>query len=118
MILAVAVALACAYLVCNNQPGFTGDRVRNQESYLLDCRRMNGNDSHSLYLEEGEVLRVSSTIKSGSMRVTIGIDGEDAIYKSDSIEAGSFDVIAPKTGSYKIQVDAKHFAGKISFNIE
>lgn len=45
-------------LVIYNRPGFTGERIKNPDSYSLDILRMNGTDSHTLSLNAGDVLQV------------------------------------------------------------
>lgn len=42
-------------LVIYNRPGFTGERIKNPDSYSLDILRMNGTDSHTLSLNAGKL---------------------------------------------------------------
>lgn len=49
---------AAAFLLGYNQEGFTGSRVKNPDSYLLDIEKMNGTDLHTLELCEGDVLQI------------------------------------------------------------
>ena len=43
-------------LFCSNQEGFTGSRIKNPDSYMLDIERMNGTDLHTLDLQTGDAL--------------------------------------------------------------
>ncbi len=36
---------------------FTGERIKNPDAYLLDIRKMNGTDSHTLFLLKKAVLK-------------------------------------------------------------
>ena len=38
---------------CSNQESFSGSRVKNPDAYLLDIKKMNGTDLHTLELCEG-----------------------------------------------------------------
>ena len=54
------VAGYALFLLCLNQPGFTGSRVKNPDAYLLDIRRMNGTDQHSLASSKATACRSAS----------------------------------------------------------
>ena len=53
---ALLIVGASVFLSCFNQTSFNGSRVKNPDAYLLDIRRMNGTDQHSLTLEQGDCL--------------------------------------------------------------
>lgn len=40
-------------LFCYNQEGFTGSRVKNPDSYMLDIEKMNGTALHTLVPQKG-----------------------------------------------------------------
>ena len=44
---------AVAFLFFSNREGFTGSRIKNPDSYLLEIERMNGTDLHTLDLQTG-----------------------------------------------------------------
>jgi hypothetical protein len=102
----------------DGQNYFTGSRVRNPDCYLLDSEKMNGKESHTIHMEEGTVMNVDALVSKGSIGVTIGIENENPIYISDSIETGDFQITAETAGDYIISVDAKHFAGELNFKVE
>lgn len=58
-------------LVIYNRPGFTGERIKNPDSYSLDILRMNGTDSHTLSLNAGDVLQVEFETSKGSLLIKI-----------------------------------------------
>ena len=75
------VAGYALFLLCLNQPGFTGSRVKNPDAYLLDIRRMNGTDQHSLTLEQGDCLQIRFETEKGSLTMAItGPDGTELYY--------------------------------------
>lgn len=101
-----------------NQTNFTGNRVKNPDSYLLECEMMNGEDRHSIHMEKDDVLNVDCDVKQGGMQVTVGKADSQTIYKSDSIESGSFTLTASEEGNYVISVKAKRFQGTLKFELE
>ena len=59
-----------------NQDGFSGSRVKNPDSYLLDIERMNGTDLHTLDLQTGDVLQIQFETLKGSLYMEIkALDG-------------------------------------------
>ena len=44
------IAGVAVFLICFNQEGFTGSRIKNPDAYLMDIERMNGTDLHTLEL--------------------------------------------------------------------
>ena len=61
------------FLLCRNQEGFTGSRVKNPDAYLLDIQRMNGTDLHTLELQKGDVLHIRFETVKGELRMTPSI---------------------------------------------
>lgn len=53
VMLAVSVVSVLLY---SNREGFEGSRIKNPDYYLLDIKRMNGTDLHTLELESGNAL--------------------------------------------------------------
>ena len=63
-LLLLILAGVAVFLLCNNQEGFTGSRVKNPDAYLLDIEKMNGTDLHTLELREGDTLQIEfETVK-------------------------------------------------------
>lgn len=77
-------------LVIYNRPGFTGERIKNPDSYSLDILRMNGTDSHTLSLNAGDVLQVEFETSKGSLHIKITAPDGTIIYAGNGEETTSF----------------------------
>ena len=75
------LAGAAAFLLCTNQEGFTGSRVKNPDEYLLDIEKMNGTDLHTLELHEGDVLQIEFETEKGELYMEIKAPEGTAIYR-------------------------------------
>lgn len=100
-------------VIIRKEPTFNGSRVRNPDCYTLDFDIMNQMDSHSIVLSRGAIMSVDFAIEKGEVDLTIGIDGEEPIYRGNGINEGAFDLGIPADGCYRITVDAKHAKGYI-----
>ena len=67
------LAGTAVFLLCRNQEGFAGSRVKNPDAYLLDIQRMNGTDLHTLELQKGDVLHIRFETVKGELRMTPSI---------------------------------------------
>ena len=121
LLLAVIVLAAVALiLIFTRQPEtcFDGERISDPGRFALQFERMNRTDSETLSLAEGDALRVFWQIESGQIDVTIGMEGEEALYRANDRAAGDeadFCVEIPQTGSYTITVIARDAKGRIEF---
>ena len=107
------VAGYALFLLCLNQPGFSGSRVKNPDAYLLDIRRMNGTDQHSLALRQGDCLQIRFETEKGSLTMEItGPDGSE-VYSGNGRETTDFTVTVPESGLYTITVQAQRAKGII-----
>ena len=61
------LAGVAVFLLCTNQEGFTGSRVKNPDAYLLDIEKMNGTDLHTLELSRGDVLQIQFETEKGNL---------------------------------------------------
>ena len=77
-------------LVIYSRPGFTGERIKNPDSYSLDILRMNGTDSHTLSLTAGDVLQVEFETAKGSLHMKITAPDGTIIYAGNGEETTSF----------------------------
>lgn len=77
-------------LVIYNRPGFTGERIKNPDSYSLDILRMNGTDSHTLSLNAGDVLQVEFETSKDSLLIKITAPDDTIIYAGNGEETTSF----------------------------
>ena len=116
----IAMVAVTLILIFTRQPEtlFDGARISDPGRFALQFDRMNRTDSETVSLLEGDALRVSWEIESGQMDVTIGMEGEEALYRANDRSAGDkadFCVEIPQTGSYTITVTARDAKGRIEF---
>lgn len=107
------VAAMVAALLCYNQEGYTGSRIKNPDSYLLDMERMNGTDLHTLELQNGDVLQVHFETMKGSLYMEIKAPDGTTIYCGNGKETTDFAVNIPESGVYTVVVEARHAKGMI-----
>ena len=96
-----------------NQDGFSGSRVKNPDSYLLDIERMNGTDLHTLDLQTGDVLQIQFETLKGSLYMEIKAPDGTVIYRGNGKETTDFTVNITESGVYTIVVCARHAKGGI-----
>lgn len=106
------------FLIIYNQPGFTGERVKNPDSYVLDIQKMNGTDSHTLELTAGDVLQVGFETEKGSLHMEITAPDGTILYAGNGEEITDFGINIPGTGLYAITVEAQDAKGKISIHLK
>ncbi|MDD6036634.1 MAG: hypothetical protein PUC30_10680 [Lachnospiraceae bacterium] len=102
-----------AVLFCSNQEGFTGSRVKNPDSYMLDIERMNGTDLHALDLQTGDVLQIRFETVKGSLYMEIHAPDGTVIYRGNGKEITDFTVNIQENGVYTILVEARKAKGSI-----
>ena len=112
------LAGVAAFLFFYNQEGFTGNRIKNPDAYLLDIERMNGTDLHTLELHEGDVLQIQFETVKGSLYMEIKAPDETTIYRGNGKETTDFTVNIRESGIYKIVVEARHAKGTIHIQLE
>ena len=96
-----------------NQGEFTGSRVKNPVSYLLDIRLMNGNDVHSMNLNEGDVLQIRFETDKGELQMEIKAPDGTSVYSGNGKVATDFTLNITKGGVYTIGVEARKAKGII-----
>ena len=107
------LAGTAVFLLCRNQEGFTGSRVKNPDAYLLDIQRMNGTDLHTLELQKGDVLHIRFETVKGELRMEIKAPDRAAVYRGNGKETTDFTVNIRESGIYTIVVEARHAKGTI-----
>ena len=112
------LAGVAAFLFFYNQEGFTGNRIKNPDAYLLDIERMNGTDLHTLELHEGDVLQIQFETVKGSLYMEIKAPDGTAIYRGNGKETTDFTVNIRESGVYAIVVEARHAKGTIHIQLE
>ena len=91
IIVLASIGVAAAFFRYN-QEGFTGNRVKNPDSYLLDIERMNGTDLHTLDLQTGDVLQIQFETLKGSLYMEIKAADGTVIYCGNGKETTDFTV--------------------------
>ena len=112
------LAGVAAFLFFYNQEGFTGNRIKNPDAYLLDIERMNGTDLHTLELHEGDVLQIQFETVKGSLYMEIKAPDGTTIYRGNGKETTDFMVNIRESGVYTIVVEARHAKGTIHIQLK
>ena len=111
------LAGGAVFLLCCNQEGFTGSRVKNPDAYLLDIQRMNGTDLHTLELQKGDALYIQFETEKGEMYMEIKAPDGTAVYRGNGKEITDFTVNIRESGVYTIVVEARHAKGIIHIQL-
>ena len=106
------------FLLCTNQEGFTGSRVKKPDAYLLDIEKMNGTDLHTLELHEGDVLQIEFETEKGELYMEIKAPDGTAVYRGNGKETTDFTVNIRESGVYTVVVEARHAKGIIHVQLE
>ena len=106
------------FLSCSNRESFTGSRVKNPDAYLLDIKRMNGTDLHTLELREGDVLQIQFETDQGELYMEIKAPDGTAVYRGNGKETTDFAVNIRESGVYTIVVEARRAKGTIHIRCE
>ena len=85
-----------------------------KNTYLLDVRRMNGTDQHSLALRQGDCLQIRFETEKGSLTMEITGPDSSEVYSGNGRETTDFTVTVPESGLYTITVSARQAQGSIS----
>lgn len=101
-----------------NQESFSGSRVKNPDAYLLDIKKMNGTDLHTLELCEGDILQIQFETEKGDLYMEIKAPDGTAIYRGNGKETTEFTVNIRESGVYTIVVEARHAKGTIHVQLE
>ena len=78
---------------------------------------MDENDSQTMYLESGDILKVAYEIKNGRIDVTIGISDRDPIYRGSDVQTGDFELPIQETDEYVISIRASKASGRLGFEL-
>ena len=98
---------------CSNQEGFTGSRIKNPDSYMLDIEKMNGTDLHTLDLQTDDALQIHFETLKGALYMEIKAPDGTTIYRGNGKETTDFNVNIPESGVYSVVVEARHAKGTI-----
>ncbi len=118
-----AFALVCACLAAllllagcgGRKTAFDGSRVTDETGFRMEYTVLNGEETAVLTLSAGEVLHVELAHEKGSVDVTVGIPGRDALWRGTQQADAAFDLPVPESGDYTIRVTGRGAAGRVSF---
>ena len=113
----LVLAGVAVFLSGSNQASFAGSRVKNLDAYLLDIKKMNGIDVHTLELREGGVLQIEFETKKGSLYMEIKAPDGTTIYRGNGKETTEFAVNIRESGIYTIVVEAQRAKGTIQVRL-
>ena len=112
------LAGVAVFLLCTNQEGFTGSRVKNPDEYLLDIEKMNGTDLHTLELCRGDVLQIRFETVKGEMYMEIKAPDGTSLYRGNGKQTTDFTVNIRESGVYTVVVEARRAQGTIHVRLE
>lgn len=117
----VIVITVCALLLslagCASNSAFDGSSAKNADSYHLDVKTMNGTDTHTLVLKQGDTLKIRFETMKGSLDMKITEPDGTALYQGDGT-VEKFTVEAPMDGTYSIVVVGQKAKGSIYIAVE
>ena len=106
-----------AFHIIFNQPGFTGEQIKNPDSYILDAQQMNGTDSHTLSLAAGDVLQVEFETEKGSLHMEVTAPDGTVLYAGNGEVTTAFEITVPETGAYTASVEGRHAKGTVHIQV-
>ena len=94
----VIVITVCALLLslagCASSSAFDGSNAKNADSYHLDVKTMNGTDTHTLELKQGDTLKILFEKVKGALEMKITSPDGTSLYQGDGTVT-EFTVEAP-----------------------
>lgn len=124
--LTAMLGLVIGGLALCNQPQKTGQFTQNPDAYLMEFQVLQGKYSHTLYLQQGDVLAVELERIRGSFDVEIAlktmvsddIEVLNLLYTGNDVTGGDFELPIDQTGTYKITVIGRHAEGVANFYVK
>ena len=92
---------------------FSGRRVKKTDAYLLEARKMNGTDLHTLELEKGDTLYIRLETEKGSLDMEVKAPDGTPLYRGNGRESTDLALNIPQSGLYKIAVEGRHAKGSV-----
>ena len=112
----ISIALVlCALVIlvgCASASTFDVSSVKNEDFYQLDIKNMNGTDTHTLELNQGDTLKIQFETLKGTLNLKITSPDGTALYQGDGT-VKEFTVEAPMDGAYPIVVVGQKAKGSI-----
>ena len=116
---AAAICMLAAMLFvltgCGAGSVFDGSRVANASEFQMEYSALNREEAAELVLQAGEQLRVTLSHTEGTVNVTVGMEGQEPIYRGRGQQNAEFVLEIAETGNYHISVTGHQAKGSISF---
>ena len=117
----IIIITVCALLLsltgCASNSTFDGSSTKNADSYHLDVETMNGTDTHTLELKQGDTLKIFFETVKGSLEMKITSPDGTSLYQGDGTVT-EFTVEASVDGPYAIVVVGQKAKGSIHVDVE
>ena len=119
IIFVILIIIGLSFFITKyNQKTFVGERIKNPDSYLLDIKKMNGSDNHSMDLKKGTSLKISFETYKGSLNLKIVNQKNEIVYEGNGKVATNFTIDLPNDDSYTFFVEAKWAKGYINISVK
>lgn len=114
-----ACALICLALAGCKGATYSGNRLVNDDQYVLEYTQFNTTDSQNLELESGDVVHTQIVSDEGSVSIEVKCGDSKLVYKGDAVsESYEFDIVIEESGTYTITVTGEKAQGSVSFTVE
>ena len=100
---------------CRTGSVFYGSRVANASEFQMEYSALNREEAAELVLQAGEQLRVTLSHTEGTVDVTVGMEGQEPIYRGNGHQNADFILEIAESGNYHISVSGHQAKGSISF---
>ena len=113
----ICILAAMVFLLtgCRTGSVFDGSRAADASGFRMEYSMLNQEESADLTLREGDCLRVSLSHTDGSVNVTVGMEGQEPIYRGNGHQNAVFILEIAESGNYHISVSGHQAKGSISF---
>ena len=100
---------------CGQTGLFDGSMTSNAEGFQMDYSVLNREQTADLTLSAGDTLRVTLAHESGTVDVTVGMEGQTPIYRGAGQANAEFALPIGEAGVYHISVIGHQAKGRASF---
>ena len=112
--LALTAAVICL-LVSRTPVAFDGSMTTDAAGSHMEYRVLDKEISARLDLTAGEELKVTLAHVSGTVDLTVGMEGREPIYRGNGQKNAGFILKIPETGNYRVLVTGHKAKGSASF---
>ena len=100
---------------CGTGSVFDGTRGSDASGFRMKYSMLNQEESADLNLTEGDRLQVFLSHAEGTVDVTVGMEGQEPIYRGNGQQNAGFVLEITETGNYYISVSGHQAKGNVSF---